>query len=205
MSNQKSVNAENKKASSQKSTKVKNINTENLIKKIKTPSNNFDSKMKEIDELISNLDPKYSKIIKSKVKEIIEKYDKLAIELISTYEENESINENLPLNEGSKEKAEKFYSIHKGKPFYKDLIEFMTSGKIVTLALSYNNVYDPTPAFEKYRDLIGDTDPKESKTGTIRNLYGTDIAKNAVHGADSSENAKSEILYFFPEFVNKLI
>ena len=105
----------------------------------------------------------------------------------------------------SKEKAEKFYSIHKGKPFYKDLIEFMTSGKIVTLALSYNNVYDPTPAFEKYRDLIGDTDPKESKTGTIRNLYGTDIAKNAVHGADSSENAKSEILYFFPEFVNKLI
>ena len=105
----------------------------------------------------------------------------------------------------SKEKAEKFYSIHKDKPFYKDLIKFMTSGAIVTLALSYNNVYDQTPAFEKYRDLIGDTDPKESKTGTIRNLYGTDISKNAVHGADSSENAIKEILFFFPEFQNKLI
>jgi ABC-type sugar transport system ATPase subunit len=71
--------------------------------------------MKEIDELISNLDPKYSKIIKSKVKEIIEKYDKLAIELISTYEENESINENLPLNEGSKEKAEKLEELYNNR------------------------------------------------------------------------------------------
>jgi hypothetical protein len=115
MSNQKSVNAENKKASAQKISKVKNINTENLIKKIKNPSNNFDNKMKQIDDLISNLDPKYSKIIKDKVKEIIEKYDKLAIDLISTYEENVNINENEPLDESSKEKAEKLEELYNNR------------------------------------------------------------------------------------------
>jgi nucleoside-diphosphate kinase len=95
----------------------------------------------------------------------------------------------------TQEEAKQFYSIHEGKPFFEDLIKFMTSGRIVVLALSYNG-----DAVNTFRNLIGDTDPSKSQTGTIRNLYGTDIGHNAIHGADSSENAKKEILFFFPEF-----
>lgn len=95
----------------------------------------------------------------------------------------------------SKAEAEEFYSIHKGKPFYDDLIQFMTSGPVYVMA-----IYSKENAVEKFRLLIGDTDPNKSKIGTIRNLYGTDIGKNAIHGADSDENAKKEILFFFPYF-----
>ena len=97
----------------------------------------------------------------------------------------------------TKEEAEEFYGIHKDKPFFKDLIKFMTSGRIVVLAIystSKNTVED-------FRKLIGETDPKESAVGTIRNLYGTDVAHNAIHGADSDENAAKEINFFFPDFV----
>lgn len=94
----------------------------------------------------------------------------------------------------TKEEAEQFYSIHKGKPFFEDLIKFMTSGTICVLALgSY------TDAVNTFRELIGDTDPNKAEVGTIRNLYGTDIGHNAIHGADSEENAKKEILFFFPQ------
>jgi nucleoside-diphosphate kinase len=95
------------------------------------------------------------------------------------------------------EEAKKFYSIHKGKPFYKDLIEFMTSGEIYVLALQKDN------AVEDFRTLIGDTDPSKSSVGTIRQKFGESIGKNAIHGADSDENAKKEILFFFPELTNK--
>lgn len=97
----------------------------------------------------------------------------------------------------SKEQAEEFYSIHKGKSFYIDLINFMTSGPVIVLSLHSNG-----DTVNDFRDLIGDTDPKESDLGTIRNLYGTDISHNAVHGADSPENAKIETLFFFPELSN---
>jgi len=97
------------------------------------------------------------------------------------------------------EEAKQFYSVHEGKPFFKDLIKFMTSGRIAVLALAYDG-----DAINSFRKLIGDTDPKESKVGTIRNLYGTDIGRNAIHGADSPENAKKEILFFFPELESKL-
>ena len=93
----------------------------------------------------------------------------------------------------TKEEAEQFYSIHKEKPFFNDLIEFMTSGTICVMALTK---YDE--AVLSFRNLIGDTDPKKSNIGTIRNLYGTDIQQNAIHGSDSEENAKKEILFFFP-------
>jgi nucleoside-diphosphate kinase len=99
----------------------------------------------------------------------------------------------------TEDEAKKFYSIHEGKPFFKDLIKFMTSGRITVLALSYNG-----DAIKEFRKLIGDTDPKESLPGTIRNLYGTDIGHNAIHGADSPENAKKEILFFFPELKDKI-
>jgi nucleoside-diphosphate kinase len=96
----------------------------------------------------------------------------------------------------TKEEAEEFYSIHKGKPFYNSLIEFMTSGRIVVLAIYSKS----TSTVDDFRKLIGDTDPKESAVGTIRNLYGTDIGHNAIHGADSNENAMKEIHFFFPNF-----
>jgi len=89
--------------------------------------------------------------------------------------------------------ARQFYSIHKDKPFFDNLIKFMTSGSIVVLVLKH------TEAIEKYRDLIGDTDPTKAERGTVRNLYGTAIDKNAIHGADSDKNAIKEIKFFFPE------
>jgi nucleoside-diphosphate kinase len=89
--------------------------------------------------------------------------------------------------------ARQFYSVHKDKPFFNNLIKFMTSGSIVVLVLKHTN------AIETYRDLIGDTDPTKSEKGTIRNLYGTAIDKNAIHGADSDANALKEIKFFFPE------
>jgi nucleoside-diphosphate kinase len=96
-----------------------------------------------------------------------------------------------------KNEAEEFYLIHKGKPFYDDLIEFMTSGEIYVLALHKDN------AVEDFRTLIGDTDPSKASIDTIRNQFGESVGKNAIHGADSDENAKKEILFFFPELKNK--
>lgn len=98
----------------------------------------------------------------------------------------------------SDEQASTFYAIHKEKPFYKDLIEFMTSGPIITCALSKDD------AVESFRTLIGDTDPKNSKPGTIRSMYGESISKNAIHGSDSNENAAKEISFFFPELIDKI-
>jgi nucleoside-diphosphate kinase len=97
----------------------------------------------------------------------------------------------------SKKEAEEFYSIHKEKPFYKDLIEFMTSGEIYVLALQKDN------AVEDFRFLIGDTDPTKASIDTIRSQFGRSIANNAIHGADSDENTKKEILFFFPELKTK--
>jgi len=92
------------------------------------------------------------------------------------------------------EQAKEFYSIHKDKPFYQDLIKFMTSGNVCLLVLNREG-----EAVESFRKLIGDTDPSKSAIGTIRSLYGTDVAHNAIHGADSPENARKEILFFFPD------
>jgi nucleoside-diphosphate kinase len=75
----------------------------------------------------------------------------------------------------------------------------MTSGPIIVYALKKDN------AVEDFRNLIGDTDPKEAKPGTIRSMYGTSIASNAIHGADSDENAIKEISFFFPELIDKII
>jgi len=94
--------------------------------------------------------------------------------------------------------AEQFYKEHKGKDFYFDLLNFMTSGPIIVLCLKKEN------AVEDFRKLIGNTDPKEAEKGTIRNVYGTDIAHNAIHGADSDESATREILFWFPYLENKI-
>ncbi len=91
----------------------------------------------------------------------------------------------------SNERAEQFYAIHKGKPFFEKLIEFMTSGPIVAVILEKEN------AVEDYRNLIGATNPANAKEGTIRKLYAASHTQNAVHGSDSDENAIIEADFLF--------
>ena len=90
-----------------------------------------------------------------------------------------------------KSEAEKFYKIHETKPFYDDLCAYLSSGPIVVMILEREN------AVLANRDLMGSTNPKEAKEGTIRKKYGISIDKNSVHGSDSVENAKIEIDFFF--------
>ena len=93
----------------------------------------------------------------------------------------------------SKEKAEGFYSIHKDKPFFNDLIEYMTSGPVIVQVLQGDN------AVENYRKIMGATNPDNAEKGTIRKEYALNIQENSVHGSDSEENAKIEINYFFED------
>jgi len=91
----------------------------------------------------------------------------------------------------SAEKAGEFYGVHRERPFYGELVEFMSSGPIVAAILEKEN------AVEDFRKLIGATNPAEADAGTIRALYATDIGQNAVHGADSDENAAIEGNFHF--------
>ncbi|EAH8924728.1 nucleoside-diphosphate kinase [Campylobacter coli] len=91
----------------------------------------------------------------------------------------------------SKEQAEAFYAVHKERPFFKDLVEFMISGPVVVSVLKGEG------AVLKNRDLMGATNPKEAQPGTIRADFAESIDANAVHGSDSLENAKIEIEFFF--------
>jgi len=91
----------------------------------------------------------------------------------------------------SKQSAEGFYEVHKERPFFGELVEFMTSGPCVPIALEKTN------AVEDYRKLIGATNPADADEGTIRKLYAESLGKNAVHGSDSDENAAKEIAHFF--------
>ncbi len=93
----------------------------------------------------------------------------------------------------SRTEAEGFYAVHKARPFFRDLVEFMTSGPVVLMVLEGES------AVSKNRDIMGATDPKKAADGTIRKDFATDIEKNTVHGSDSAENAKIEVAYFFPE------
>src|SRR6476659_5698512 len=86
--------------------------------------------------------------------------------------------------------ARAFYAVHKERPFFGDLVKFMTSGPCVVMAI------DGEEAIAKYREVMGSTDSKKAAPGTIRAKYGTDIEKNAVHGSDSPENAKIELGFF---------
>ncbi|MDR0666190.1 MAG: nucleoside-diphosphate kinase [Campylobacteraceae bacterium] len=91
----------------------------------------------------------------------------------------------------SEEDAGKFYAVHKERPFFKDLVKFMTSGAVVVMVLEGEN------AVAKNRELMGATNPKEAKKGTIRADFAESIDANAVHGSDSLENAAIEIAFFF--------
>ena len=89
------------------------------------------------------------------------------------------------------EKASSFYSIHRERPFFKDLVGYMTSGPIIAAILEKEN------AVNDFRELIGSTNPEEAKEGTIRNMFAKSISENAIHGSDSDENAKIECEFHF--------
>jgi len=93
----------------------------------------------------------------------------------------------------SQTQAEAFYAVHSGRPFFRSLVTFMTSGPALPLALERDN------AVAHLRDVIGATDPAEAKPGTIRKLYAQSKERNAIHASDSPENAAREVAFFFPE------
>lgn len=93
----------------------------------------------------------------------------------------------------SKAEAEGFYAVHKERPFYKDLVSFMTTGPVLIMVLEGDN------AIAKNRDIMGATDPKKALPGTIRADLANSIDENAVHGSDAVETAKEEISYFFKQ------
>jgi nucleoside-diphosphate kinase len=92
----------------------------------------------------------------------------------------------------SRQQAEGFYAVHRERPFFRDLVDFMTSGPVMIQVLQGEN------AVQMNRDLMGATDPKKAAKGTIRADFAQSIDANAVHGSDSAENAVVEIAYFFP-------
>jgi len=100
----------------------------------------------------------------------------------------------MKLTRLSKELAGGFYDIHKNRPFFNDLVDFMTSGPIIAAILEKQN------AVADFRTLIGATDPTKAEAGTIRNLYAKSIDANAIHGSDSDDNAIREGSFFFSEF-----
>lgn len=115
-------------------------------------------------------------------------------EIISRYEKSGLHINAMKTARLTKQQAEKFYAVHKDRPFYKDLTTFMSSGPIVILVLDGDN------SVAKNRELIGATNPKEAAKGTIRADFAKSITENAVHGSDSLDNAKTEISFFFPTY-----
>jgi len=91
----------------------------------------------------------------------------------------------------SREQAENFYAVHRGRPFYNDLVDFMTSGPCMPMALEHED------AVNAFRELIGATNPAKATEGTIRKDFAENVQNNAVHGSDSDENAQKEIAFFY--------
>lgn len=92
----------------------------------------------------------------------------------------------------SKEKAQTFYAVHKDRPFFGELVDFVTSGPVIIMCLEKDD------AIKSWRNLMGATDPANAAEGTMRKLFGTDVGHNAVHGSDAPETAKQELTLFFP-------
>ena len=112
--------------------------------------------------------------------EILSRFEKAGLEIVAL--------KKLRLTE---QQARGFYAVHKGRPFYRDLVAFMTSGPVVV------GVLEGLDAIAKNRELMGPTDSTKAEPGTIRGDFGTDIERNAVHGSDAPETARVEIAYFF--------
>ncbi|QSQ15375.1 nucleoside-diphosphate kinase [Myxococcus landrumensis] len=113
--------------------------------------------------------------------------------IISRFEEKGLKPVAIRLQQLSQKEAEGFYAVHKARPFFKDLVQFMVSGPVVLMVLEGEN------AVLGNRDIMGATNPAQAAEGTIRKDFATSIDQNTVHGSDSLENAKNEIAYFFRE------
>ena len=111
--------------------------------------------------------------------------------IVQIFEDNDLVIDQMKKIKVDMDFAKKFYSLHSDKPFFNDLCSYISSGPLVAMVLKGEN------AVQKNRDLMGATNPKDAKPGTIRNLYAISIDKNSVHGSDSVENAKIEIDLFF--------
>ena len=111
--------------------------------------------------------------------------------IVQIFEDNGLVIDQMKKIKVDMDFAKEFYSVHSDKPFFNDLCSYISSGPLVAMVLKGEN------AVQKNRDLMGATNPKDAKPGTIRNLYAISIDKNSVHGSDSVENAKIEIDLFF--------
>jgi nucleoside-diphosphate kinase len=120
-------------------------------------------------------------VAKNVIGEIYSRFEKAGLRVIAAR-----------MKQLSRADAEGFYAVHKERPFFKDLVDFMTSGPVMIQVLEGDN------AVQKNRDLMGATDPRKADKGTIRADFAQSIDANAVHGSDSAENAAVEIAYFFP-------
>ncbi len=118
---------------------------------------------------------------------------KLVGKIIEKIENSGLILRGMKVRRLSKQEAARFYAVHEGKPFYDSLIEFMTSGPIVVMVIGGHG------SIERWRDLMGATDPAKAKYNTIRREYGTSVEKNVVHGSDSETTARTEVSFFFSE------
>ncbi len=112
-------------------------------------------------------------------------------DIISIVLKNKLTITRLGLTHFSRERAERFYEVHKERPFFADLVAYITSGPVVTMEL------EGSEAVTRVRELIGATDPAESRPGTIRSMYGKSLQNNAVHGSDSPESAEKELAIAF--------
>jgi nucleoside-diphosphate kinase len=119
-------------------------------------------------------------VSKNHVGEILDRFEKAGLRIIGAR-----------MKHLTQKQAEGFYAVHAGRPFFKDLVTFMTSGPVMISVLEGDN------AVAKHRDIMGATDPKKAAKGTIRADFAKSIDENAVHGSDSLENARTEIAYFF--------
>lgn len=131
-----------------------------------------------IEQTLSIIKP--DAIGKNHIGDIISRFEKAGLKIVAA--------KMLHL---SKDQAQKFYAVHKERPFYNDLVSLMISGPVMVMVLEGDS------AIVKNRDIMGATDPKKAAPGTIRASFATSIDENAVHGSDSSENAKTEIAFFF--------
>ena len=116
-------------------------------------------------------------------------------EIISIVLRNKFNINRLSIERFSRERAERFYEVHRERSFYGELVEYITSGPVVAMELE-----DDGDTVARVRELIGATDPADARPGTIRSMYGDNIQNNAVHGSDSPENAKKELAIAFGDF-----
>ncbi len=117
--------------------------------------------------------------------------DKHVGAIISIIEKKGIVIKKIKMETLTKKRAEGLYDVHRGKPFFEKLVEFMTSGPVIEMILEHENCVEYT------REIVGATDPQKAAEGTIRRLFARNLTENAIHASDSVENARKEIVYIF--------